>query len=495
MYLFKNAFKSISRAKGRSILAFILVFTIAVSSCVALSIMASANSAKDQAYEEMSISATIGVDREGLMGEGEDMEGTMELMQSSLSKEELLNFATASTVDYSYYTTSLMANGDSISPYETSSSSGMPGGDMQGGGAPMMGGGSNRVSSDFSLVGSSTHDGMTEFINGTLTIDEGEVFSEDDTTNTAVISAELAYQNSLSIGDSFTVTNPNNEDEIITLTIGGIFTADSSDAYSNNIYISYPSLENIVANSSSVAVAVTNEMTGEEGTSAYEENVSMTYMFKSTGDYETFVTEVAAMGLDTELYAVNSSDISQFEQSMVPLDNLTNFTFVFFIMVMIIGGIIIVVFQLFTISQRKYEIGVLAAVGMHKMKVGVQFIIESMMITFAALLIGIIFAGAISQPISDSLLESQVASIEAETSDVSGNFGGNFGGRGQQEMTLPNAQANQEESYVDSLAVGLDYNVLLQVMGVGFILTIVAGSVGLISVMRFEPLKIISDRA
>lgn len=38
MYIVKNALKSITRAKGRNILIFVLVLMIAVLACVALSV-------------------------------------------------------------------------------------------------------------------------------------------------------------------------------------------------------------------------------------------------------------------------------------------------------------------------------------------------------------------------------------------------------------------------------------------------------------------------
>ncbi len=75
MYIIKNAYKSIIRAKGRNILIFILVFLIALSACVALSVRNSAESAKETAYNALSITAQISTDRQGIMG-GASIPGT-----------------------------------------------------------------------------------------------------------------------------------------------------------------------------------------------------------------------------------------------------------------------------------------------------------------------------------------------------------------------------------------------------------------------------------
>ena len=39
-----------------------------------------------------------------------------------------------------------------------------------------------------------------------------------------------------------------------------------------------------------------------------------------------------------------------------------------------------------------------------------------------------------------------------------------------------------------------DFTVLLSLMGIALLLTLVASSVGMISVLRYEPLKILSER-
>lgn len=69
MYILKNAWRSISRAKVRNILIGVIVLVIAVSSCVALSIREAAHSAKEQYLEELEVTAQISMDR-GVYDEG-----------------------------------------------------------------------------------------------------------------------------------------------------------------------------------------------------------------------------------------------------------------------------------------------------------------------------------------------------------------------------------------------------------------------------------------
>lgn len=59
MYIIKNAFRCIGRSKGRNILIGIIALVIAVSACLGLSIRQAAESAKQSALDELTVTATI----------------------------------------------------------------------------------------------------------------------------------------------------------------------------------------------------------------------------------------------------------------------------------------------------------------------------------------------------------------------------------------------------------------------------------------------------
>ncbi len=503
MYILKNAVRDLTRSKGRTILSFVLILAIAVSACVALSIQSSAAKAKEQLEDSMSVTASIGVDRGSLMERGsmEDMGAMMDLMGTTISLEELETYATAESVSGFYYIDSASLNGVDMTAYETSSNAMMS--PMSGGGG-MMGGampGGTSGGGEYSVIGVSEHSAMTEFLDGTLTVTDGSMFLEDDSENTVAISAELAYLNELSVGDTFTLVNPNNEADTAVFTLGAIFECEATDSYANTMYISHTSMSNIISNSQAVAVdyEVENRMSGttEMVSSAYTQNTSGTYVFDSVETYESFEGEAQSLGLDTDTFTITSLDVSQFEQSLVPLENLSQFTMLFFIVVLAIGAIVLVVFQLFSIRERKYEIGVLAAVGMQKPKVALQFLCEILVITLVSVAVGIGIGAVAAQPLGDVLLASQVESLETQSSNQMANFGGSFGGRGDMggmstDMGIGGAG---DVDVVDTMTTSLDLTVVMQVLGVGILLSLLISSVGLISVLRYEPLKILSNRA
>ena len=145
MYIVKNAYKSIVRAKGRNLLIFILVFLIAVSACVALSVRNSAEAAKETAYNSLSITAQISTNRQNIMGGGGfDRDSMMNKLSQSLTLDEMNYYAKSEFVDNFYYSMSAGLNApEDFSIYETSSSGGFGGGfgGMMGGGHGGMQGG------------------------------------------------------------------------------------------------------------------------------------------------------------------------------------------------------------------------------------------------------------------------------------------------------------------------------------------------------------------
>ncbi len=472
-----------------------MVLIIAISACVSLTIKSSADEAKEEALANMSISAQIVIDRSSMMeGARENPENMSEMMRSfgeGLSLEEYEVYAEADSVQNFYYSASVGVNSsDGIEPYDSGSMS-MPGPGRQG----------EMSSGDFTITGYNSHNAMNSFIDGTTIISEGTMFDVEDTTNSASISQEVALLNDLEIGDSFKLVNPNNAEDIITVTVSSIFTCESTDSYANDIYMSYASIEKIIKNSETNEVMVTDEWTGTEVSSAFSLLVNPTYSLANPEALSTFEDEVVALGLDDETYMVSSTDLEAFEETMVPLENLSNFTMIFFIVTLLIGAIILIVFNLFTIRERKYEIGVLAAIGMRKSRVVLKFLTEVIVITFIAVAIGCIVGITISQPLSTSLLESQIESVTSSNEEMSNNFGGNFSGGGPGGNPgrdsdggiggLPGGNVD----YVDSIQTNFDVAILLQLMGLGILLSIIASIIGMVSILRYDPLKILSERS
>lgn len=541
MYIIQNAWKSIIRSKGRNILIGLIALIISLSGCLALSIRQAAETARTDTLSQMSITAQINFDRSAAM---QEMAGQMEeppegepgegggfdqgnfdfesLAGETLTLDDYMTYTEALSDGDGYYYTmsaSLNASGDLV-PYgeeegstdaqETTESQpeqpeGMGG--MGGGRMEMMGGFS--AQGDFSITGFSSYDAMMSLFgeDGSLSISDGEMFDEGSADAVCVISDELALYNNLAVGDTITLANPNYEDETYELTISGIYTNASSDTGNsmfsrsdpaNNIYMSYPALE-AITEASAEAGNTTTDDDGNETDASLRQEISFTYSFSSAEHYEYFCDAVYDLGLSEE-YTVSSQDLASFENSLTPLNTLSTMAGWFFLVVLLVGGLILVVLNIFNLRERKYEIGVLAAIGMKKRKIAMQFVCELFCVTLAAFLIGTTAGACLSVPVTNQLLAGQTASSQTSQEQIAGNFGkdpsqmqapGNNGG---QSMQQPGIQGGGPVSYIDSVTSAADLTVVLQLVGVGILLTIVSSLAAIVTITRYEPLEILSSR-
>lgn len=233
-----------------------------------------------------------------------------------------------------------------------------------------------------------------------------------------------------------------------------------------------------------------------------------TYAFDSVSDYEKFQDEVKEMGLSDD-YTVSSSDLTSYEESLEPLQHLSEYAGYFLMVILAIGAVILIVLHIFAIRERKYEIGVLAAIGMKKWKIAVQFLTESLCITFCALIIGAGIGAVSSVPVTNHLLAQQIESSSSFGQEQW--FGRETGAQGSTEApeqpggSKEKAEAPevsnaggpgfaQAANYVSSISSATDMQVILEMMGIGILLTLISGCTALIFIMRYDPLKILSNR-
>ena len=115
---------------------------------------------------------------------------------------------------------------------------------------------SKNLTGDFELDGYSFYDAMTEFVNGTYQITDGEIISDFESQE-CVISSELATLNEITVGQTITLKNPNTE-ATYEFVVKGIYkdnsdSNDSSSMYSksaNKIITGSKVIENLVVDDS-----------------------------------------------------------------------------------------------------------------------------------------------------------------------------------------------------------------------------------------------------
>lgn len=519
MYILKNALKSITRNKGRNIMIMIIVLVIAVSACISLSIREAANTAKENTMNGLSITAQLSFDRTSLMQNMKSEQNSdssskgfnrgnfdfSALSGTSLTIDDYVSYTQYLSDEDSYYytiTASFDGAGDLLAygnqeESETSDSSPVTENQQN---SRSMGGFKGQAAGDFTAVGFSSYDAMLSKFgeDGTYTVTDGEMFPETGTDYICIISDELAMYNDLSVGDTLTLKNPNCEDETYDIVISGIYTNSAADEGNslfsrsdpaNNIYMSATALSAICDASEKAGTSYVNEMSGETVSAAVEGETSFTYVLASVENYEAFKSLSEDAGLP-ENYVLSSADLSSYENSLTPLNTLSKMTGWFFLIVLIIGGIILVVINMFNLRERKYEVGVLAAIGMKKRKIMTQFVCELLIITFIAIAVGAVVGAAASVPVTNTLLEQQIEKAEDSQEQLNSNFG--FGG----DKSVRGSHTQQSTvEYIDSVSSATNLTVILEMILVGILLTIISALAAMVTILRYEPLQILSNRS
>ena len=547
MYILKNAWKNITRNKGRNILIGIIVVVIAAASSVTLAIRESANDIVKAYQEKNKIEASIGMNRQNLInsfkGDNASQEDMINAFNNieSVTVEEIDNYGDSKYVSEYYYTYDLSMNAndikeatDSLVKETTEVSTTTERRTFGGGGFPGMPGGSpsgettsrstttkrtekifNEKAQDgaFTLIGYSSYESMTKFINGDYTITEGEV-SSDFESDSIVISEELATLNNLKVGDTITFVSPKDTNKTYQATITGIYTENTDDANDMSAMFSNSANE-IITNLNFIKKIMADDEN-------LKPTITPTFIIKDVDSVEKFTEEVKEKGL-SDYYTI-TSNVEEIEKATESIDNVKIFATTFLIITLIIGGVVLVVINMINIRERKYEIGVLRTIGMKKNKLSLQFMLELFIISCASLLIGAGFGACLSVPVANKLLANEISNANSKYDDIGKNFGfGNFptnmpsnkADSKAENTSSENSEGESSESkndskksvnfnqmnfgianvnQVNSIDAVVDFRVLAELLGIGILLTLLSSLASMIAIARFSPLQILKER-
>ncbi len=495
MYILKNACLSIIRNKGRNILIGIIIVIIACACSVTLAIRSSAKNLITSYENQYDISATLEVNRDSLMKNfnpsSEDKEqGRKDMIDQfnnieSLTIENIENYSDSDYLKNYYYTNSINVNSSTInkatSEITDNEENRKRPDNMQ---MP-----DNNISqADFTLTGYSSYEAMNDFITGSYTISEGSI-DNDFSSNSCVINSELATLNNINVGDTITMTNPDDESKTYQLVVSGIFTENNSDS-ENSMNMFSKSANTIITNANFINNIISND-------NSVKYNITPTFIIKDKDSISNFESELKEKGLSE--YLTLRTNLDEVEGATSSISNLSTFATTFLIVTFAIGAVILFVINMINVRERKYEIGVLRTIGMKKSALTTQFIIELLIITIIGLLIGSLIGALISVPTANMLLKNEIEASQNNMENVNKNFGGKmFDGNNQGRPDLQNRNGINgivNVKQVDSIEAVVDFGVLLKLLGIGILLTLISSIASMISIQRFSPLTILKERS
>ncbi|GAA5196364.1 hypothetical protein GCM10023346_28640 [Arthrobacter gyeryongensis] len=213
----------------------------------------------------------------------------------------------------------------------------------------------------------------------------------------ALVGTTLATKNNLKAGSTFTIAGK-------TFTVAGIF--DAGTTFGNNaVYTTLAEAQALAATPGELS--------------------SMVVTVNSMANVDAAKTALqAALGS-------GKADVTQgqrnLETALSSLDSVKNISLVAFIAALGTAGLIILLIMVMLVRERRREIGVLKAIGARNRTIGLQFVLEALVLVALGSVVGAAIASFASGGIASALISSN--SSTAATSQR-GPGGGGFGGPG-----------------------------------------------------------------
>ena len=229
-----------------------------------------------------------------------------------------------------------------------------------------------------------------------LELTEGTGLGDYTVSSTkALLGTTLAEKNNLAVGSTFTINS-------ITFTVAGLF--DAGTAFGNNaLYVTLPAAQALaeLPDELSTMIVTVNSM----------ENVD------------------AAKSALQEALGSDKADVTQgqrnLETAVSSLDSVKNISFVAFVAALGTAGLIILLIMVMLVRERRREIGVLKAIGARNRTIGLQFVLEALVLVALGSAVGAAIASFASGGIASALVSSNTS-----TTAVAGRGAGVPGGAG-----------------------------------------------------------------
>lgn len=469
MYIIANAIKNIGRNKGRNSLMAIIIFAIILTTAVSIIINTTTSAIitdyKARFGAEVSISADsvklqnrkTAENYRHLTAQEQILYGESDLLQSS-------NFS--ATIDIS--PRKLISLSESEKDNQMSE---FLSGAKRADGSIMP----EVVPIKAKIVATDIPDTNSDFKTGTRKITSGKMYGN---LGECIVSEQYASLNNISVGDTIEVDSYYKNDLMAhNLTVAGIYMDNTMLGTDTDEITSISNRNNEILTSFETAIGM--KMFNVFGT------VSAQYFLKDPAQLPAYEKELREKGL-ADYYKV-TTDEAGYKKVVGPVEGLAKVTNTFLIVVLILGSMILILLSTLAIRERKYEIGVLRAMGMKKVKVALGLLTELLVITGFCLILGLGIGMAASKPVADSLLANQI-----ELAEENSNTNNAMQTTGSTGLGAPTFSSDTNP--LSELQISLNMDAIMKIILISFVLAGISSIAGIMYITKYEPIKILSER-
>lgn|GEM_PF-980703 len=504
MYFMKRALKYIKNKKGKTLLLGIIFLIIANFVLAGLLVYNATVKAQEQTRESIGAEVKYIIDNEKIIGDSS--KGVLNKEDSSILKASFMGGIVTSeklTEKGGPTYTNIMKVVDSeyVDSYDISISFEADSQQLEA--YTQDTGGANTSNHIFDIKLFSAVE-PTDFSNGNAELVEGEFPSIDKINsgeNVVLVEETVASNNNLKIGDTITTTVSvlDYEDVELELKIVGIYKTNeeveqrligrggASLLPQNRLYVPFNILKSI---------GLSDE---ELDNLLITSNVINLKDPLYTDDYKLEAENKIKFN-----YGKLDANDALYNSLMGPIEKLGVIAKIMVIIIAVAGAAIIGLITALTVNERKEEIGIMLAVGESKIKIVVQFVIEVTIIAIIAFLLSSFTGSVIGEEISSAVLESdiindssndkgfmmkpvgQISVVSGKSSKIKDN---------QFNISVDNKQKNDKLSLEDNkVDINFDITALIQLFGLGLLMSIISTIIPSLYVMRFNPKQILINR-
>ena len=320
------------------------------------------------------------------------------------------------------------------------------------------------------IVASSNSENDSYFTEGGFKLTEGKAITSEN-GNAVLIHEKFAERNRLTIGETIQLSDVTDKNRVTDVTVAGIFTstkeqdaigtAPSCDLYDNIVFTDLATASYLLY--------------GTE----YETNIQFGDFYVNDPDeLDRIMGQVQEInGVDWNSCMLTRYD-KDYQNAKKSLDGLQNIVFIAIAVVSVICFLVLALFMTLRLRGRIHETGIYLAMGISKVTVLLQYLLEVFIVAAIALILSYGTSAAISDQIGSRLL-SQITAETYETVDLT-----------EDTETAKQSAQDLELSDVVVEISSIDYAI---VWTFGLMLCLVSTALAAYPIMKMKPKNILSQ--
>ena len=250
----------------------------------------------------------------------------------------------------------------------------------------------------------------TLFSSGVFKLKQGRHLEKNDREK-ALIHEAFAQKNNLKIGDKIELNLINTsgkkaETQKTKFDITGIFSGKKQEKYTG---LSSDFSENMIFSDFETAMQALN-LPEKEGL------LSKITLYTETADQlEKAIAKTEKLNIDWSKYKIEKNNAA-FKDTLESIEGVKNIINLMTYLIIIGGSVVLSLILIFWLRERIYEIGILLSIGVSKLQIVSQFIIELVVISIPAIISSFILGHLVFSLITKGLSEAE------ETSSIASGF-------------------------------------------------------------------------